>query len=51
MMSVKGQSSSCRKGKEVASDAPVTHNVGEEAVYFKSDHSDEEEARRALDSE
>ena len=44
MTSVKSQSSSRRKGKEVVSDPPTAHDVGEEAVYFDSDHSDSEEA-------
>lgn len=44
MTSAKGQSSSRRKGKEIVSDHPSTHDVGEDAVYSKSDHSDEEEA-------
>ena len=51
MTLVKGQISSCRKGKEVVSDPPAARNVGEEAVYSELDHSDEEEARHALDSE
>ena len=51
MTSAKGQSSSCRKGKEIVSDPPTACNVGKEAVYSKSDHSDEEEAQRASDNE
>ena len=43
MTPAKGQSSSHRKGKEIASDPPTARNVGEEAVYSESDHSDEEE--------
>ena len=50
MTLVKGQSSSCRKGKKVVSNASVAHDVGEEAVYSESDHSDEEVARHAFDS-
>ena len=44
MKSTKGQSSSHNKGKEIASDPPAARDVGEEAVYSESDHSDEEEA-------
>ena len=51
MTPVKGQSSSHRKGKEIASDPSTTHDVGEEAVYSESDHSDEKETQRAPDSE
>jgi len=51
MTLAKGQSSSRRKGKEIVSDSPTTRNVGEEVVYFESNHSDEEEASRAPDSE
>ena len=51
MMPAKGQSSSRRKGKKIVSDSPTAHDVGEEVVYSKSDHSDEEEAPRAPDSE
>ena len=47
----KGQSSSHRKGKEVISYPPTAHDVGKEAVYSKSDHSEEEETERASDSE
>ena len=47
---MKSQSSSHRKGKEVISDPPTARDVGEEAMYSESDHSDEEEAQRALDS-
>ena len=51
MMSTKGQSSSRRKGKEIVSDPFSARNVGEEAVYSELDHSNEEEARHAPDSE
>ena len=51
MTLVKGQISSRRKGKEVVSNPSAARNVGEEAVYSELDHSDEEEARHALDSE
>ena len=44
MTSTKSQSSSHNKGKEIASDPPAARDVGEEAVYSESDHSDEEEA-------
>ena len=50
MTSVKGQSSSRRKGKEIVSDSPTARDVGEEVVYFESDHSNEEEAPSAPDS-
>ena len=51
MTPTKGQSSSPRKGKEITSDPPTARDVGEEAVYSKSDHFDEEEERQAPDSE
>ena len=51
MTRAKGQSSSCHKGKEIVSNSPTTRDVGKEVVYFESDHSDEEEASRAPDSE
>ena len=51
MTLAKGQSSSCHKGKEIDSDPPTARNVGKEDVYSESDHSDEDEARRTLDSE
>ena len=44
MALVKSQGSSHRKGKEAISDPPATLDVGEEAEYFKSEHSDKEEA-------
>ena len=47
----KSQGSSHRKGKEVISAPLATHDVGEEAVYSKSDHSDVEEAQRDPDNE
>ena len=50
-MPAKGQSSFLRKGKEIVFDPPTARDVGEEAVYSKSDHFDEEEAQRASDSE
>ena len=50
MTPVKSQSSSHRKGKEVISNPPATHDVDEEAVYFKSDHSNEEETKHDPDS-
>ena len=50
-MSTKSQSSFYHKGKEVISAPSTTRDVGEEAVYSESDHSDEEEMQRALDSE
>ena len=50
MTPAKGQSSFCRKGKDVVSDDPVAQEVGEEAIYSESDHSDEEEARHDSDS-
>ena len=51
MASVKSQGSSCHKGKKTIYDPPATPNVGEEAEYFESKHSDEEEAHYDLDSE
>ena len=51
MTLMKGQSSSRRKGKEIVSDPPTAHDVGEEATYSESDHFNEEEAQRAPDSE
>ena len=51
MTSAKGQNSSRRKGKEIFSDAPIVRDVGEEVMYSESDHSNEEEARRAPDGE
>ena len=39
------------RGKEIVSDPSAARDVGEEAVYFKSDHSDEEEAQRAPNNE
>ncbi|KAK9999043.1 hypothetical protein SO802_018646 [Lithocarpus litseifolius] len=50
-MPAKGQSSSCRKGKEVVSDPPIARDVGEKAVYSELDHYDKEEVQRAPDSE
>ena len=44
MVPVKSPGSSRRKGKEAIYDPPVKQEMGEEAVYFESDHSDEEEA-------
>ena len=51
MTPTKGQSSSHRKGKEIVSDSPTAHDVGKEVVYSELDHSDEEEAPCAPDSE
>ena len=51
MTSAKSQGSSCRKGKEVVFDDLVARDVGEEAAYSESDHSDEEEARCDPNSE
>ena len=50
MTPAKGQSSFLHKGKEIVSDPPTARDAGEEAVYSESDHFDEEEARRALNS-
>ena len=44
MTLAKGQSSSHRKGKEVASNDPATRDVGKEALHFESERFDEEEA-------
>jgi len=51
MTPVKSQGSSCCKGKEVVSDDPAARDVGEEAAYSESDHSDEEEAWRNPNNE
>ena len=51
MTPAKGQSSSLRKGKDVVSDIPATHDEGEEVVCSKFDSFDEEEPRNPLDSE
>ena len=51
MTPAKGQSSSRRKEKEIASNPPIACDVGEEAVYSELDHFDEEEAWRAPDTE
>ena len=51
MAPVKSSGSSRRKGKEAVYDPPVEQETGEEAVYFESDHSDEEEAQHDPDSE
>jgi len=50
MSPVKGEGSSYRKGKEIASDDLATKNVGEDAPHFESEHSDEEEGHRDPDS-
>jgi len=50
MTLVKSQSSSHHKRKEVISDPPAARGVDEEMVYTESDHSDEEEMKRDLDS-
>ena len=51
MAPVKSSGSSRCKGKKAVYDPPVEQETGEEAVYSESDHSDEEKARRDLDSE
>ena len=51
MTPAKSQSSSHRKGKKVISDLLATRDVGEEAMYFESNHSNKEEMERASDSE
>ena len=51
MVLVKSSGSSRRKGKKVVYNPPVEQETGEEALYFESDHSDEEEAWRDPDSE
>ena len=51
MAPVKSSGSSCCKEKETVYDPPVGQEMGEEAVYYELDHSDEEEARHDLDSE
>lgn len=50
MTPVKGLSSSHRKGKKIVSDPPAMRDVGKEAVYSESNHSDKEKAQRATDS-
>ena len=44
MTLAKSQGSSHRKGKEVIFASPTMRDVGEEAVYYESNHSNEEEA-------
>ena len=51
MAPVKSQGSFRRKGKEAISNPPIALDVGEEAEYSESEHSDEEEAQRDPDSE
>ena len=51
MTLAESQSSSYHKGKEVISTSPATCNVGKEAMYSESEHSDEEEVQRAPDNE
>ena len=51
MALVKSLGSSCRKGKEAVYDPPVEQETSEEAVYSKSNHSNEEEVRHDPDSE
>ena len=43
MTLAKSQGSYHHKGKEVISASPAMRDVGEEAVYSESDHSNEEE--------
>ena len=50
MTLAKGQGSSRRKGKEIASNDTDTRDVGEEAAHFESDRSDEKEAWHDPDS-
>ena len=50
MALVKISGSSHCKGKQIVYDPLVKQETGEEAVYYESDHSDEEEARRNPDS-
>ena len=51
MAPVKSQGSSRRKGKEAISDPPAALDVGKEAEYSESEHSDKEDAQRNPDSE
>ena len=51
MASAKSSGSFRRKGKKAVYDPPIKQETGEDAMYFESDHSDEEEARRDPDSE
>ena len=48
---MKSQGSSRHKGKEIASNDPTTRDVGEEATYSESDHSNENEAQHDPNSE
>ena len=51
MAPVKSQGSSHRKRKKAISDPPTVLDVGKEAEYSESEHSDEEEVQRDPDSE
>ena len=42
MALVKSSGSSRHKGKKAVYDPPVEQEIGEEALYSESDHSDEE---------
>ena len=50
MTLAKGQGSSRRKRKEIASNDTATQDVGEEAAHSESDRSDEKEAWHDLDN-
>ena len=51
MSSVKSQSSSCRKGKTIASDSPAVPDVGEEMEHSNSKQFAGEETRHDPNSE
>ena len=51
MTSTKGQGSSHRRGKEIASDDPAMRDVRKEAPHFESERSDEEKVRCNPNSE
>ena len=46
MSPVKGESSSCRKGKVVATDDPPVETMGGKAHHSESDYFEEEEGGR-----
>ena len=51
MAPVKSQGSSHHKRKKAISDPPTILDVGKEAEYSESEHSDKEDAQRNPDSE
>lgn len=46
MTAAKGESSSCCKGKEVATDDPLVKAEGGKALHFEFNHFEEEEGGR-----